>query len=105
MISIGRDNQTIEVFRRMRPAAFGIFSVGYVWCVLPVLIYGVEVLSMTKRTVPKIRVAQMETGLAMFGGSLQDKISNLRIWRRSGMFDVVERINSKAETVLGSPRL
>lgn len=106
-ISIGRDNQTLEILRRIGLAWAAYGNLKYVFkaelpnclkrkvfnqCVLPVLTYGAETLTLTKRTIKKIRVTQLAMERSMLGISLRDHIPNTEIRRRSGVADVVERI-------------
>ena len=108
-ICIGRDNQTIELDRRLRLAWVAFGKLNYVFksslpvclkrktfnqCVLPVLTYGAETLTLTKRTVHKIRVAQRAMERVMLGISLRDKVTNQEIRRRTGVVDAIERITT-----------
>ena len=56
-------------------------------CVLPVLTYGAETLTLTKRSVSKIRVTQYAMGI-----TIGDKIRITEIRRRTGVLDAVKRI-------------
>lgn len=106
-LRIGRDNQTCEISRRigLAWAAFGklqyIFKTNiptclkrkvFDQCVLPVLTYGAETLTLTKKTVNKVRIAQRKMERSMLGISLSDRIENNRIREMSGVADAVERI-------------
>lgn len=106
-IRLGRDNQTCEIGRRigLTWAAFGRLS--YILrsdipmclkrkvfdqCILPVLTYGAETLTLTKNTANKIRVAQRSMERAMLGLSLRDRVPNAEVRRRSGVTDAITRI-------------
>lgn len=108
-ITIGRDNQTLEISRRIGLAWAAYGNLKYVFkaelpnclkrkvfdqCVLPVLTYGAETLTLTKRTIKKIRVTQLAMERSMLGISLRDHIPNNEIRRRSGAADAVERITA-----------
>ena len=62
-------------------------------CVLPVLIYGAETLTLTKKSVSKIRVTQYVMERFMSGITIGDKIRNTEI-RRTGVLDAVKRITT-----------
>lgn len=106
-IRIGRDNQTCEINRRigLTWAAFG--KLGYVLrseipiclkrkiydhCILPVLTYGAETLTLTKASCNRIRVTQRRMERAMLGLSWRDRVPNESLRRRTGVVDAVERI-------------
>lgn len=106
-ICIGRDNQTCEIKRRigLTWAAFG--KLKYIWksnipvclkrkvfnqCVLPVLTYGAETLTLTKQSVNKIRVAQRGMERSMLNLSLRDRVPNEQLRLMSGITDAIERI-------------
>lgn len=106
-IRIGRDNQTCEIGRRigLTWTAFGKLSNTlksniptclkkkvFNQCVLPVLTYGAETLTLTKKTVNKIRVAQRAMERSMLGVSLRDRVPNTRLRQMSGVTDAIERI-------------
>ena len=106
-IRLGRDNQTCEIYRRigLAWAAFGrlrgVFKGDipislkrkvFDQCVLPVLTYGAETLTLTKRSVSKIRVTQYAMERSMLGITIGDKIRNTEIRRRTGVLDAVKRI-------------
>jgi len=61
-------------------------------CVLPVMTYGAETLTLTKKTINRIRVTQRVMERSMLGISLRDRIHNNEITRRTGVVDAVERI-------------
>lgn len=90
-LKLGLDNQTAEVKRRVGLgwAAFGklrlIFKSKmnnslkrkvFDSCVLPVLTYGAEALTLTKASENKLRVAQRAMERSMLGISLRDKMTN-----------------------------
>lgn len=106
-IRLGRDNQTCELPRRigLTWAAFG--KLNYIFksslpvclkrktfnqCVLPVLTYGAETLTLTRKVVDKIRVTQRAMERQMLGVSLRDRIPNEEIRNRTGTIDAIERI-------------
>ena len=108
-IRLGRDNQTCELDRRigLTWAAFGKLShilksdipmclkrKVYNQCVLPVLTYGAETSTLTKKTVNKIRVAQRNMERVMLGLYLRDRVPNTEVRRRSGVTDAITRITS-----------
>ena len=103
-IGIRRDNQTHEILRRigLSWAAFGklrhilrsdipiclrrkIFN----QCVLPVLTYGAETLTLTKKNIHRIQVMQRKMERSMLGVTLRDKIPNHTIRNRTGVRDAV----------------
>ncbi|XP_030747772.1 transcription factor IIIB 90 kDa subunit-like [Sitophilus oryzae] len=109
-ITIGRDNQTHEIQRRvgLTWAAFG--KLRYVLksdlpmclkrkvfhqCVMPVLTYGAETLTLTKKSIEKIRVAQRAMERAMLGVSLRDKIPSTVIKQHPCLY--ILRFASKLE--------
>lgn len=110
-IKLGKENQTTEISRRIKLgwAAFGklnfIFKSKipnslkrdvYNKCVLPVMTYGLETMTMTARSVNRLRVSQRAMERAMMGISLRDHIRNEDIRRQTRITDIVERIaNSK----------
>lgn len=106
-ICIGRDNQTLEIQRRigLTWAAFGnlrnIFKSDlpnclkrkvFDQCVLPVLTYGAETLTLTKKSIEKIQVAQRRMERSMLGITLRDRVPNKTIRQKSGVRDAVETI-------------
>lgn len=108
-ICIGRDNQTREINRRigLTWSAFGklrnVFKANipvclkrktFNQCVLPVLTYGAETLTLTKNTVNRIQIAQRRMERSMLSLSLRDRISNARLRQMSGVTDAIERITT-----------
>lgn len=106
-IRIGRDNQTCELNRRigLTWAAFGrlrhVFKSDipmclkrkvFDQCVLPVLTYGSETLTLTQKTVNKIRITQRAMERSMLGVTLRDKIRNEELRRKTKITDAIERI-------------
>lgn len=106
-ISIGRDNQTHEIKRRigLTWAAYGklrtVFRSSlprclkkkvFNQCVLPVLTYGSETLTMTKNNIQKIQVMQRKMERSMLGITLRDRIPNRTIRHNTGVRDAVETI-------------
>lgn len=108
-LKLGLDNQTAEVKRRIGLgwAAFGklrlIFKSKmnnslkrkvFDSCVLPVLTYGAETLTLTKASENKLRVTQRAMERSMLGISLRDKMTNQWIRQQTKVVDVMERIAS-----------
>ena len=108
-MKLGLDNQTAEVKRRIGLgwAAFGklrlIFKSKmnnslkrkvFDSCVLPVLTYGAETLTLTKASENKLRVTQRAMERSMLGISLRDKMTNQWIRQQTKVVDVMERIAS-----------
>lgn len=106
-IRLTRDNQTCELNRRigLTWAAFGrlrhVFKSDipmclkrkvFDQCVLPVLTYGSETLTLTQKTVNKIRTAQRAMERSMLGVTLRDKIRNEELRRRTRVADAIEKI-------------
>lgn len=108
-LKLGIENQTSEVRRRVGLgwAAFG--KLGYIFksnmnnslkrqvfdaCVLPVLTYGAETLTLTKASETKLRVAQRAMERIMLGVRLRDKNTNEWIRSQTRVVDVMERIAS-----------
>ena len=106
-IQIARDNQTTELQRRITLAwaAYGALSdifkssipnhlkkKTFDQCILPVMTYGAETLSLTQATATKLRVAQRRMERSMLGLTLRDRVRNEEIRRRTGVTDVIERI-------------
>ena len=61
-------------------------------CVLPVMTYGAETLTLTKASANKLMVSQRKMERSMFGVSLQDHIRNEDLRRRTGVTDLVNQI-------------
>lgn len=108
-IRISRDNQTCELNRRigLTWAAYG--RLKYIFkgalpiclkrkvfnqCVLPVLTYGAETLTLTKKTVSKIRITQRAMERSMLGLSLRDKVPNIEVRDRTKVMDAIEKITT-----------
>lgn len=106
-IRISRDNQTCELSRRtnLAWAAFGklrdvlkgdlpiclkrkVFN----QCVLPVMTYGAETLTLTTVSANKLKRTQRKMERSMLGVSLRDHIRNEEIRQRTGVTDVIARI-------------
>lgn len=66
----------------------------YNQCILPVLTYGAETLTFTKKTIHKIGVAQRAMERSMLGISLKDRVPNETIRQRTGVSDTIKRITS-----------
>ena len=108
-LKLGLDNQTAEIKRRigLAWAAFGRLSLIFKskmsnslkrkvfdTCVLPVLTYGAETLTLTKASENKLRVAQRAMERSMLGITLRDKMTNQWIREQTKVIDVMERIAS-----------
>ena len=108
-LKLGIDNQTTEIKRRIGLgwAAFGklrlIFKSKmnnslkrkvFDSCVLPVLTYGAETLTLTKASENKLRVAQRAMERSMIGITLRDRQTNQWIRQQTRVVDVMERIAS-----------
>jgi len=108
-LKLGLENQTAEVKRRIGLgwAAFGklrlIFKSKmnnslkrkvFDSCVLPVLTYGAETLTITKASENKLRVAQRAMERNMLGITLRHKMTNKWIRQQTKVVDVMERIAS-----------
>lgn len=108
-IKLGRENQIAELARRIKLgwAAFGKLS--YILkssipnclkckvfntCVLPVLTYGIQTMTLTKQSMLKLQVTQRSMERAMLGISLRDKVRNEDIRRRSKVEDIAQAILS-----------
>ena len=61
-------------------------------CVLPVLTYGAETLTLTKLSMRKLQVTQRRMERSMLDLTLRDRIRNEEIRRRTGVEDVIVRI-------------
>ncbi|KAL3287523.1 hypothetical protein HHI36_001992 [Cryptolaemus montrouzieri] len=104
----GRANQTSEISRRIGLgwAAFG--RQGHVLksrevpinfkrktfetCIMPVLTYGLETMTLTRAYANKLQVTQRAMERSMLGVSLRDKIKNEEIRRRTRVTDILRRI-------------
>ena len=108
-LKLGLDNQTAEIRRRIGLgwAAFGKLNLIFKSkmnnslkrkvfdsCVLPVLTYGAETLTLTKASENKLRVAQRAMERSMLGISLRDKKTNQWIRQQTKVVDVMERISN-----------
>lgn len=106
-VRISRDNQTCELSRRISLgwAVYGklrdIFRADipislkrktFNQCVLPVLTYDAETLTLTKISIKKLQTTQRKMERAMIGLTLRDRIRNEEIRRRTGFRDIIERI-------------
>lgn len=61
-------------------------------CVLPVMTYGAETLTITKASANKLRVAQRGMERAMLAVLLRDKLTNEWIRRQTKVTDIMKRI-------------
>lgn len=108
-IRIGRDNQTCELKRRigLTWGAFGklkhIFKSNipiclkrkvFDQCILPVLTYGAETLTLTKQSIDKIRITQRKMERSMLGLSLRDRVPNNQLRQMTGITDAIVRITN-----------
>lgn len=107
-IRLGRDNQTCEIQRRIGLgwAAFGRLRETFKnkeipiclkrrvfeQCVAPVITYGAETLTLTRKVTHKLRVAQRAMERAMLGVTRRDRIPNNTIRLRTGLKDIVKHI-------------
>lgn len=107
-VRITRDNQTCELKRRttLAWAAFGklrdVFKSDipvylkrkvFDQCVLPVMTYGSETLTITTATAKKLKVTQRKMERSMLGVTLKDRIRNEDLRRRTGIIDVISAIS------------
>lgn len=108
-ITLGRENQTSEIERRITQAwvAFGKLNTTFRsqipnslkkkvfdQCVLPVFTYGAETLTLTKQSVNKLRVAQRKMERIMLGINLRDRKKNQWIRGQTKVNDVIDTIAS-----------
>ena len=107
-IRLGKLNQDAEIKRRTQLswAAFG--KLAYVLknktipinlkrkvydtCILPVCTYGLETMSLTKKTIKKLGTNQRAMERNMLGITLRDKIRNTEIRRKTNIRDIVEEV-------------
>lgn len=105
-VKLGKENQNAEIKRRIRLswAAFG--KLQYIFknedipinlkrrvyntCILPVTSYGLETMSLTKKSANKLRTSQRAMERSMLGISLRQKIRNEEIRRQTKVRDVIE---------------
>lgn len=106
-IRISRDNQTCEMKRRivLSWAAYGklrnIFRSDipvclkrkvFNQCILPVMTYGAETLTLTVASAKKLRITQRKMERSMIGVSLRDRVRNEDLRARTGVTDVIYQI-------------
>lgn len=106
-ITIGRDNQTQEITKRISLgwAAFGklqhimkgkislnLKREAFVKCIMPVLTYGAETLTLTKVSASKLQKTQRAMERAMLGVSLRDKIPNVEIRSKTKLPDILTQV-------------
>ena len=106
-IRIGRDNQTCEIKRRtgLAWAAYGklkhIFRSDiplclkrrvFDQCILPVMTYGSETSTLTKKSVNKVRVTQRAMERSLLGITIRNRVPNEIILQRTRVTDAVERM-------------
>lgn len=106
-LKLGNENQTAEISRRIRMTWAATSKLGFIlqdskipinlkrevfnMCVLPVLTYGVETMSLTIKSAAKLRTTQRAIERGMLGISLRDRITNEEIRRRTKVEDVIEK--------------
>ena len=61
-------------------------------CILPVLTYGLETMSLTKRSAQRLQVTQRAMERSMLGVSLRDKIRNETLRSKTKLTDVMHRV-------------
>lgn len=107
-IRLGKSNQDAEIKRRTQLAwaAFGKLTYilknnsipinlkrkVYDTCILPVCTYGVETMSLTKKSAKKLETTQRAMERSMLGISLRDKIRNTEIRRKTKVRDIVKEV-------------
>lgn len=107
-IKLGKDNQTAEIAHRVNLgwAAFGnlkhilrnrsipnsLKKKVYEQCVLPVITYGMETVTLTQKSANKLQTNQRAMERAMLGISLRDRVRNEEIRRRTKITDIIHRI-------------
>jgi hypothetical protein len=107
-IKLGKENQIAEIPRRIGLgwAAFGkldhilknknvplnLKRKVFETCVLPVITYGLETMTLTANTIHKLKCTQRAMERQMLGISLRDKIRNEEIRRRTKVTDKADRI-------------
>lgn len=61
-------------------------------CVLPVLTYGAEILTLAKKNVNAVQVAQRRMKRSMFDITLRDRVQNVEIRIKTRVDNAIERI-------------
>ena len=106
-VRISRDNQTCELKRRITLswAAYG--KLGDVFksnlpiclkrkvfnqCILPVMTYGAETLTLTVTSARKLRITQRKMERSMLGVSLREHVRNEDLRARTGVTDVIYQV-------------
>lgn len=64
-------------------------------CLLPVLTYGAEILTLMKKTAEKLKVTQRRIERSMLGLTLREQVRNEKIRRRTGVNDIIQRITTR----------
>lgn len=106
-LKLGKENQTAELRRRITLSWAAFRKLSYILksktvpinlkrkvyeaCVLPVTTYGLETVTMTKKSAEQLRVTQRSMERAMLGISLRDRIRNEVIREKTKVTDVVHR--------------
>lgn len=106
-IRLGKSNQEAEIkIRTQLPTNMGRFAYilknnsipinlkrkVYDTCILPVSTYGLETMSLTKKSAKKLETTQRAMERNMLGVSLRDKIRNTELRRRTKVRDIVEEV-------------
>lgn len=63
-------------------------------CVLPVLTYSAQTLTLSIASAEKLRVTQRKMDRAILGLSLKDHVTNQALRRRTRVSDIIERITA-----------
>lgn len=106
-IMLGKNNQTAEIGRRIRLAWAAFGNLAHILkepkmpinlkrkvfdaCVLPVMLYGLETVTLTKKSAQRLRVCQRAMERAMLGISLRDRQTNENIRAKTRVSDAVEQ--------------
>ena len=64
----------------------------YDTCILPVITYGLETMTLTANTIHKLKCTQRSMERQMLGISLRDRVPNTEIRLRTKLVDVIDRI-------------
>lgn len=108
MIKLGKENQTAEVNRRVRMTWAATGKLGMILknhnipinlkrkvfnaCILPVMTYGMETMTLTIKSANKLRTTQRAIERLMLGISLRDHNRNEQIRRKTKVEDVMKAI-------------
>lgn len=107
-IKLGKENQTAEIKRRVRLTWAAAGKLSHVLrnrtipinlkrkvfntCLLPVMTYGMETMTLTVKSANKLRTTQRAIERTMLGIGLRDHITNENIRQRTKVEDVITRI-------------